>query len=98
MVQTQPKLKTFDDYLAYTDGPDGLYELTNGELIEIPPESDENVVIARAMEIVDPEQGQVTVLSLMENGYRESVFVGEEVVESLSFEKWALTAAEMLLV
>jgi len=50
MVQTHPKLKTFEDYLAYVEGTDGFYELTNGELIEMPPESDENVIIARAMD------------------------------------------------
>ena len=50
MVQTQSKLKTFDDYLAYTDGTDNHYELTNGELLEMPPESDENVIIARAID------------------------------------------------
>ena len=50
MVQTKPQLKTFDDYLAYTDGTDNRYELTNGELVEMPPESDENVIIARAID------------------------------------------------
>ena len=50
MVQAKPKLQTFDDYLAYTDGTDAYYELTNGELIEMPPESDENVIIARAVD------------------------------------------------
>lgn len=29
---------------------EAYYELTNGELIEMPPESDENVMIARAMD------------------------------------------------
>lgn len=35
MVQAQPQLRTFADYLAYTNGMDGYYELTNGVLIEI---------------------------------------------------------------
>lgn len=190
MVQTQPKLKTFEDYLAYVEGTDGFYELTNGELIEMPPESDENVIIARAMDralselvgfrrvrthqlalempgqpknrfpditvlrpehleqlkasgqsairlemappmlvvevvspglnnqkrdyidkrnqyewreipeywIVDPAQGQVTVLALTENGYEEAVFEGDAVVKSPAFTEWALTAKRMLAV
>ncbi|MGD1856373.1 MAG: Uma2 family endonuclease [Leptolyngbyaceae cyanobacterium] len=43
MVQAKHKLQTFDDYLAYTDGMEAQYELTNGELIEMPPESDDNL-------------------------------------------------------
>ncbi|MEA5465338.1 Uma2 family endonuclease [Leptothoe sp. PORK10 BA2] len=43
MVQVKPKLNTFEDYLAYAHGTDAAYELTNGELIEMPPESDENL-------------------------------------------------------
>ena len=43
MVQVKPKLHTFEDYLAYADGTDAVYELTNGELIAMPPESDENL-------------------------------------------------------
>ena len=46
MVQTRLRFLTFDDYLAYDDGTDYLYELFNGELIEVPPESGENVAIA----------------------------------------------------
>ena len=48
--------------------------------------------------IVDPVKGQVTVLFLTEDGYEETVFVGDEVVKSPSFEDWALTAVEMLSV
>ena len=50
MVQAKPKLKTFDDFLTYIDGTDNRYELTNGEWVEMPPESDENVIIARAID------------------------------------------------
>ncbi len=190
MVQTKPTLKTFDDFLAYSSDRDGFYELTNGELVEMPPESDDNVVIARAMDrvlsdlvgfrrvrthqlaiempgqpknrfpditvlrpahpkqlqasgqsairldmappllvveivspgsnnqkrdyvdkrnqyewreipeywIVDPQQNQVSVLCLTDDGYEETVFVGDEVVKSPSFEQWPLTADEMLSV
>ncbi|NET40212.1 MAG: hypothetical protein F6K19_51150 [Cyanothece sp. SIO1E1] len=51
MVQAKPKLKTFEDYLAYTDGTDARYELTNGDLIEMPPESDGNLY--RAMQLYE---------------------------------------------
>lgn len=40
MVQANPHPKTFDDFLVYTKNIDGYYELTNGELVPVPPESD----------------------------------------------------------
>ncbi len=42
MTQTKTRLVTFDEYLDYDDGTDKFYELTNGELIEVPPETEEN--------------------------------------------------------
>lgn len=48
MTQAQPKLRTFQDFLAYDDGSDGRYELLlNGDLIEVPPESELNSWIAK---------------------------------------------------
>ncbi len=44
--QTHPRFLSFEDYLAYNDETDQLYELFNGELIAVPPESGENVEIA----------------------------------------------------
>lgn len=188
MVQAKPKLQTFDDYLAYADGSDAVYELTNGELVEMPPESDENLYralklyealkahidmrqirlqgVALAMPgqpknrypdltvlrpehpdqmrqlgqaaikldmeppllvvevvspgaensrrdyvekrnqyewrgipeywILDPIKQQVSVLTLTDSGYEESVFVGDEVVQSFTFSAWILSAAAML--
>lgn len=46
MVQLKPRLQTFEDYLAYADNSDKLYELFNRELVEVPPESSFNVEIA----------------------------------------------------
>ncbi|MBE9158001.1 Uma2 family endonuclease [Nodosilinea sp. LEGE 06152] len=43
MVQAQPQLKTFSDFLAYAQEVEGYHELTNGELVEMPPESDDNL-------------------------------------------------------
>jgi Uma2 family endonuclease len=44
--QLKPRFQSFEEYLAYDDGSDKLYELFNGELIEVPPESGQNVQIA----------------------------------------------------
>ncbi|NMF86428.1 Uma2 family endonuclease [Nodosilinea sp. P-1105] len=49
MVQTQLRFHSFDDYLAYDDGTDQIYELFNGELIAVPPESGFNVQIANRL-------------------------------------------------
>jgi Uma2 family endonuclease len=47
-IQTAaPKFLTFEEYLAYNDGTDNLYELVNGELVPLPPESGFNDFIAR---------------------------------------------------
>ena len=42
----KPRFQSFAEYLTYDDGTDKLYELFNGELIEVPPESGQNVQIA----------------------------------------------------
>lgn len=46
MTYTKPRFLSFEEYLSYDDGTDNLYELFNGELIEVPPESGLNVEIA----------------------------------------------------
>lgn len=46
MIQVKPRFQSFEEYLYYDDGTDKLYELFNGELIEVPPESGTNVQIA----------------------------------------------------
>jgi Uma2 family endonuclease len=45
MTYTKPRFLSFEEYLSYDDGTDNLYELFNGELIEVPPESGLNVEI-----------------------------------------------------
>ena len=46
-IVTQPQKKlTFEEYLDYDDGTDNRYELTNGALIALPPESGVNNAIA----------------------------------------------------
>jgi Uma2 family endonuclease len=46
MVQIKPRFLSFEEYLSYDDGTENLYELFNGELIEVPPESGLNIEIA----------------------------------------------------
>ncbi|AFY33324.1 Uma2 family endonuclease [Calothrix sp. PCC 7507] len=46
MLQIKHRFQSFAEYLSYDDGSDKLYELFNGELIEMPPESGINVQIA----------------------------------------------------
>jgi Uma2 family endonuclease len=43
---TTPKYMTLEEYLNYDDGTDTRYELVNGELFEVPSESDLNNLIA----------------------------------------------------
>jgi Uma2 family endonuclease len=42
-----PEILTFEEYLTYDDGTDVRYELVDGELVEMPPEADENSELAR---------------------------------------------------
>ena len=46
MTQAKPRFRTIDDYLSYDDGTDTRYELVDGELVEMPPESRLNRKIA----------------------------------------------------
>jgi Uma2 family endonuclease len=50
LTQANLRIATFADYLAYDDGTDRRYELTYGDLIEVPPESDRNVLISRVLD------------------------------------------------
>lgn len=40
---------TLVEYLAYDDGTDVKYELVDGELVEMPPESDRNNLISLSL-------------------------------------------------
>ncbi|MBD1844479.1 Uma2 family endonuclease [Cyanobacteria bacterium FACHB-63] len=48
MTQAKPRFQTIEEYAALepSELPEGQYELVNGEIIELPPESDPNVEIA----------------------------------------------------
>lgn len=49
MTQAKPKFATFEEYLEYDDGTDNRYELIDGELIALPPESEPNDFIANLL-------------------------------------------------
>ncbi len=49
VIQVKHQFQSFEEYLSYNDGTDNLYELFNGELIEVPAESGENVQIANRL-------------------------------------------------
>jgi Uma2 family endonuclease len=61
MIQTQthPKKLTFEEYLNYEDETDYRYELIDGELVSLAPESPENDFIARFLLFVIVNQGIV---------------------------------------
>jgi Uma2 family endonuclease len=56
MTITSQKM-TLEEYLNYDDGTDTLYELVNGELVVMPPESDLNQRIAMFLLICFSQQG-----------------------------------------
>jgi len=45
MTHTTPSIQllTLEEFFAYDDGTDIRYELVDGLLVEMPPESDENL-------------------------------------------------------
>ena len=45
-MTTAASLLTLEEYLAYDDGTDNRYELVDGRLVTMPPESDRNNLIA----------------------------------------------------
>jgi Uma2 family endonuclease len=45
-VIKHPRFESFEEYLEYTDSNNRLYELFNGELVEVPPASGFNIGIA----------------------------------------------------
>ena len=49
MVETKLRFSSFEEYLSYEDDNNRLYELFNGELIELAPESGENVEVATSL-------------------------------------------------
>ena len=94
MIQVKPRFQSFAEYLAYDDGTDKLYELFNGELIEVPPESGINVQIATFLVIqfallIDYRRVRGHGLELEVNGeprnrYPDLTILREEHIEQLA--------------
>ncbi|MEL6442078.1 MAG: Uma2 family endonuclease [Cyanobacteria bacterium J06621_8] len=93
MIQVKPRFQSFEEYLAFDDGTDKLYELFNGELIEVPPESGKNVQIATFLlikfaELFNYRQVRGHGLELEVNGeprnrYPDLTILREEHIEQL---------------
>ncbi|WP_107667165.1 Uma2 family endonuclease [Cyanothece sp. BG0011] len=94
MLEVKPKFETFEDYLAYDDNRDKWYELFNGELIEIPPESGINVQIANRLFLIfalllgtDQVRGQGLELEVRgepRNRYPDLTIIREEHINLLA--------------
>jgi Uma2 family endonuclease len=63
MTQARLKFASFADYLAWSDNPanflEGRFELVDGELVEVPPESEPNNWIARCLMFALANSGQI---------------------------------------
>ncbi len=78
------KYFTLEDYLAYDDGTDTQYELVNGELAEMPSESDINglivVILMFALSrFVSPDRFRVKT-EIAVSGYRATVRIPDLMV------------------
>jgi Uma2 family endonuclease len=78
------KFFTLEDYLAYNDGTDKRYELINGELVEMPSESDINGLIVIMLmfalsSFVPPDRFRVKT-EIAVSGYRATARVPDLMV------------------
>ena len=46
MIQAHKQKLTFEEYLTYEDDTDNRYELIDGELVTLPPESEPNTAVS----------------------------------------------------
>ncbi|NEQ87512.1 MAG: Uma2 family endonuclease [Moorea sp. SIO2I5] len=94
MVQITHKFQSFDEYLSYNDNSEKFYELFNGELIEMPPESGFNVEIATFLLIrfalilghrrVRGQGLELEVRGEPKNRYPDLTIIREEHIQQLS--------------
>lgn len=95
MVQVQPRLfESFEDYLVYSESLEGFYELYNGQLVKMPPESGVNVQIANRLLLhfaglvgIDRVRGQgleIEVQGEPRNRYPDLTILREEHIEQLA--------------
>ncbi|MGG6264678.1 Uma2 family endonuclease [Leptolyngbya sp. AN03gr2] len=57
MTQAKPRFATFEEYLEFDDGTDERYELIDGELFALPPESEPNDFIPNLLFLKLAEAG-----------------------------------------
>ncbi|MDB9493974.1 Uma2 family endonuclease [Spirulina major CS-329] len=94
MLITKPRFNTFEEYLEYEDDSEQLYELFNGELIAMPPESGFNVQIATRLLFIfasllgtDRVRGQGLELEVRgepRNRYPDLTIIREEHIQQLT--------------
>jgi Uma2 family endonuclease len=94
MLKIKPRFTSFEEYLAYEDNSEGVYELFNGELIEMPPESGLNIQIANRLFLIfalmlgsDRVRGQgleIEVRGEPKNRYPDLTIIKEEHIKLLS--------------
>jgi Uma2 family endonuclease len=94
MLNVKPRFASFAEYLQYKDDSKKLYELFNGELIEMPPESGLNIQIANRLFLAfalmlgtDRVRGQGLELEVRgepKNRYPDLTIIREEHIQQLS--------------
>lgn len=94
MLVVKPRFTTFEEYLQYDDNSEKLYELFNGELIEVPPEPGLNFQIANRLFLVfalmlgtDRVRGhglELEVRGEPKNRYPDLTIIREEHIQQLS--------------
>jgi Uma2 family endonuclease len=94
MLQVKRRFESFEEYILYDDNSEKFYELFNGELVEMPPESGLNIQIATFLllqfaSIVDYRRvrGQGLELEVRgepRNRYPDLTIIREEHIQQLS--------------
>jgi Uma2 family endonuclease len=94
MLTIKPRFESFEEYLEYNNDSENFYELFNGELIEMPPESGLNIQIANRLFLVfalmlgsDRIRGQGLELEVRgepKNRYPDLTILREEHIQQLS--------------
>ena len=108
MIQVKPRFQSFEEYLSYNVGTNKLYELFNGELIQVPVESGSNVQIANRLFLIfalllGTDRVRCHGLELEVNGeprncYPDLTILREEHIELLARNTIRLTMPPPLLV
>jgi Uma2 family endonuclease len=88
MTQAKPRFRSIEEYLTDGDGTDTRYELVDGVLVEMPPESDINVLISIFLTVMFSQQ---IPYSLIRRG--TEIFVASRTVTSRYPDLMVLTEA-----